>query len=95
MSKLFDFVFRRAEPKEDDGTLYAEWYQSYFEIYCSNCHEEAIMKSDCSDYYYHKKCPHCGATMRNATTLGYGVAITQYYKKKRKMEERNKKMKRG
>lgn len=95
MSKLFDFVFRRSKPEEDDGTLYAEWYQRYFEIYCSNCGEEAIMKHDCSDYYYLKRCPNCGATMRNATTLGYEVAITKYYKKKRRMEERNKKTMRG
>lgn len=81
---MIEFFKRLSSKKIDENEVWAEWYQSYFEIYCSNCHKEAEMKSDCSDYIYSKRCPHCNARMRNATRRGYNKAIRQYEKKNKK-----------
>lgn len=84
-NKLKNFLFGRKKDTdtysiEDIGDNDAVWYQSYFEIYCSKCDEEAPMKHNHSDYYYLKTCPHCTARMLNATTRGYDDAMTKYHK---------------
>ena len=62
MNKLTTFFKRLLARKEK---LYAEWHQRYFEIYCSNCDNEAVMTPDYSDYIYTRRCPHCKAIMKN------------------------------
>lgn len=58
-----------------DTQLEAEWierksnYDDYLlNLYCSNCHNEAIERPidyDDAEYVYSPYCPSCGARMRN------------------------------
>ena len=76
LSTLFGWLIPKIKPTpKGQDEVYAEWYQCYFEIYCSNCHEEAKMRADHGDYIYSKRCPHCNARMKNATIFGYKKAI--------------------
>ena len=83
--KLMNLLFGRKKNTvtysiEDIGDNDAVWYQSYFEIYCSKCDEEAPIKHDYSDHRYPRTCPHCNANMLNATNRGYDVAMKMYHK---------------
>lgn len=90
LESFLNWLFHRNEPTEDPNEVWAEWYQHCFEIYCSNCGEEAIMLDDTSDYIYSKRCPHCNARMRNASSFGYKVAIVWYKRCKERRERKNK-----
>lgn len=52
--------------EEKPKTVHARWYQHCFEMYCSNCHEEAprvYTDKYTVEYRYPNRCPNCGAKM--------------------------------